>query len=336
MTVVRAKKYSHHRTSGMPMLALAILVFLTGLGGCSGETFPYNELSEFRVLAIRSTESHLAPDATVTIDSLVFSPDNAPVSRAWSWCPLPRIEGDALACAIDHADLEAMVRRHAGDPTIEVPAYDLGTGESVQFSHVIPAQAAVATCQELVQLGISQPLDRPNCQVGMPFMVTLTASPGTSSSTSITATRELLLLAQTPQASNLNPTILGISAALAESGDEPQTMTEADPLRLTAATDYELTIDIPQASIESYPVAQDSTSPEDGGVVAEQLAVTWFVQGGETEFTRTAYIDGEIGLDVTARNRWTTPDQPGSAEVHIVIRDDRGGLNWLSRTVVIE
>ncbi|MCG8424529.1 MAG: hypothetical protein MJE77_42085 [Proteobacteria bacterium] len=317
-------------------LIIYIVISLTGvfaLGGCADELAAYNELSEFRVLALRSSQPVLAPDAVATVEPLVFVPGETAVSYAWSWCPLPAEEDGDLRCAIAHEDLAATVRKHAGTSEITVPAYDLGSADSVQFGHFLPAQSLAAICYELAQKGISRPLELPDCEVGMPFVITLRAESGTA----VTAAKELVLLASEPQALNQNPLIRGVSvAAVDDSAGTPMTMPADQPIPLAQETEYELILDIAPDSVERYrPVkdSQDSPAPTER---AEQLAITWFVEGGETEFTRTSFIEGESDLDTASRNQWTTPAQSGNAELHFVIRDDRGGLNWLSRQAVIE
>ena len=72
-------------------------------------------------------------------------------------------------------------------------------------------------------------------------------------------------------------------------------------------------------------------------VIEEQLAITWFTQRGETEFSRTGYIDGEVTLEEAELNDWQTPERRDfpdeTMKLYFVIRDGRGGIDWLEREV---
>jgi hypothetical protein len=67
----------------------------------------------------------------------------------------------------------------------------------------------------------------------------------------------------------------------------------------------------------------------------ESLKVSWFISGGEIDRNRTGYEPGGDFAALT-RNDWTLPTEGGTAELHLVIRDDRGGVGWLSRHLLVE
>jgi len=66
----------------------------------------------------------------------------------------------------------------------------------------------------------------------------------------------------------------------------------------------------------------------------ETIRVSWFVTGGEVEHDRV----GREADDPTARvdNHWTLPTQPGTYWVAAVIRDDRGGQGWAVGNVRVQ
>lgn len=67
----------------------------------------------------------------------------------------------------------------------------------------------------------------------------------------------------------------------------------------------------------------------------ESLRITWFVTGGEIDRARTGIGPGGDRVSLGA-NTWTMPADDGEAALHLVIRDDRGGVGWLSRRVHVE
>ena len=72
----------------------------------------------------------------------------------------------------------------------------------------------------------------------------------------------------------------------------------------------------------------------------ERLVVTWFTDAGENHLTRTSFVEERIPLEKLVENRWTTPkkiDFPKTtARMFMVIRDGRGGVSWLARTVELK
>lgn len=73
----------------------------------------------------------------------------------------------------------------------------------------------------------------------------------------------------------------------------------------------------------------------DAAEAGESLKITWFVTGGEVERARTAYDPGGDPSTLET-NTWTLPTSGADAALHLVIRDDRGGVSWLSRHFDLE
>jgi hypothetical protein len=52
---------------------------------------------------------------------------------------------------------------------------------------------------------------------------------------------------------------------------------------------------------------------------------------------RTSFLDGELDLDDLSHNSWELPSSDETSadavEVITVIRDERGGVSWLRRTL---
>ncbi|MBK6688816.1 MAG: hypothetical protein IPG45_30375 [Deltaproteobacteria bacterium] len=119
-----------------------------------------------------------------------------------------------------------------------------------------------------------------------------------------------LVLGENGRAPNLNPTLTAVWAegAPLQDGDV------VSPGKV-----------LPLLAVASPTVAED----------AESLKVTWFVTGGEVDRARTAYAPGG-DLDAMGANTWTLPESGEDAALHLVIRDDRGGVSWLSRQVRLE
>jgi hypothetical protein len=59
----------------------------------------------------------------------------------------------------------------------------------------------------------------------------------------------------------------------------------------------------------------------------EAIRVSWFSGAGTFEHDRTGRTEADADTANTD-NDWTAPEEPGTAFVWIVIRDDRGGVGW--------
>jgi hypothetical protein len=73
--------------------------------------------------------------------------------------------------------------------------------------------------------------------------------------------------------------------------------------------------------------------------------MTWFVTVGELaapdgnddglgdDFARTTFVDGSNNVEDLLENGWKIPLTAGSsAALHLVLRDERGGTGWTTRS----
>ena len=73
------------------------------------------------------------------------------------------------------------------------------------------------------------------------------------------------------------------------------------------------------------------------GELREQLTLTWFVESGDTDEERTRWVEGGFRAEKTFENEWsptasrTTRGTP--PQVIVVIRDNRGGVDWRGAAV---
>lgn len=64
----------------------------------------------------------------------------------------------------------------------------------------------------------------------------------------------------------------------------------------------------------------------------ETVTVAWFTTGGSFASSST---DDPEGNDFT-ENVWTAPDEPGTLNIWLVLRDNRGGVSWRTLEVEVE
>ena len=71
----------------------------------------------------------------------------------------------------------------------------------------------------------------------------------------------------------------------------------------------------------------------------EVLYITWFIEAGHTSSQHTTFFEGTAGFNTLDHNTWSLP-QPEEfdrdhAKIILVLRDNRGGVAWLTRDVLV-
>lgn len=309
----------------LPVALLLLAAAALPLGGCGEEFEPYNELSGFRVLGVEADSPWAASGESVQLDALLHTPSPSEVTTWWSWCPLPYEGSDTIECGVTYDAYQRLVSEV--DPDFVAPAYMLGAAASTELPYPVPPGAVTEVCEALLALERPTLLEEPDCAHGLTVVAVLSAE---HEGEVITTFKRVFLPAEdTPQR---NPTLSGLSARRGD--DAAVVLDDARSTRLKAGAEYTLLAEIPTDAAESY---VGYTEIDAGEVKTETLSLTWFVEGGETDFIRTSYIAEEGALEEAGVNTWTTPDAPGEQLwLHVVVRDDRGGTGWLSRRVTLE
>jgi hypothetical protein len=120
---------------------------------------------------------------------------------------------------------------------------------------------------------------------------------------------------------NHNPQLLGIQVAGVESA--PGTA----PIEVRAGDHVTLSAPFAPGSAEEYPLAAGGQS----GTVTEILRVSWFATGGS--FSED--VTGGTKLDTDWRADKHLPPTGGTVDLWAVGRDERGGVDWVHRTLVV-
>jgi len=301
---------------------------VVGLGACGNDFAPYSELDRLRILAVQSEPATPLPGETAVLSALVFTPGGEPPSFHWSWCPVPARADQAYACPMDQSAAEQIFSGLV-DPSVGwvLPSLDLGTNSTARLNYPFPVAALTALCAGgLESQGYSQGID---CEGGYPIMVTVDVS--TASST-LRAGFVVRLPSDSPPTINHNPQPSGLSLA-----GLPLDVT-ATTLVVAPSQTVDLQAVFPADSSEARPIPAAEGPP---GQRLERLTASWFADGGRIDTDRTVFIDGTSPIDQTSRNRWTAPsaqEWPSDNVVWfmVVLRDDRGGVGWIARQVLVE
>ncbi len=305
--------------------ALVGVMVVAGLGAACGAEFdPYFQVKALRVMAIGADKPSVGPGEQTTLEPFVFEPGGAPLTYKWSWCPFSTGSTTGYACAVEEEDLAGL----------GLPSFDLGTGPTAVFAYPDPPQIVPLVCEQLTQGELPDFFSAPDCERGIPILIRVEI---TGAGQTLTAVRELELLVGPEVVPNLNPSV-GPMRAIPIGGTEADAIElgEDVPAVLERDTDYAILMDIPADSSETFLRVQAGAPPKES---PEILVVSWFVEEGDLENERTGFIDGESTLFDAGRNVWRTPtiDALASSETRLfaVLRDERGGVDWLERRIVL-
>ena len=96
---------------------------------------------------------------------------------------------------------------------------------------------------------------------------------------------------------------------------------------------YELRAIIDPASAELDPLAEPAP---DGSPIQEQLWVNYYATRGEIERPIRLVNDATKGWNDQTESSWEVPREPGTVVLWAIVRDNRGGVDWMERRVVVE
>jgi hypothetical protein len=314
-------------------LLFALSLPLASCGGFGDDGERYEKLDRLRVLAIRSQPPDLSLGETTTLDANVYEPELRDIGYEWSWCPSRADSAGGFGCNVVEEDLERAWT--AAGLSGSAPTFDLGTDREARFTHLFTPTLVAALCQ-------APDLDERlafACFAGLEASIKLELR---TSEDELTAIKSVpLLMDETPDAErNTNP---ASGFELTVRDDANGAVVESDQ-PLQAGHRYTVTADVDEANAESFtPRALPGEPPSRER--RETLIMTWFVTVGELvtpggsdegfndDRERTIFVDGSNDVEDLRRNGWEIPLTAGpSAALHLVLRDERGGTGWVTRS----
>lgn len=269
----------------------------------------------------------------------------APPTYRWTWCPfrLPISEGGDC-----YYEDEAAFRQALGDLVVlpEDLSFDLGSGPTAELDFVLPALLLEVLCDPIETSSPSLAgLFGLECNGGFPLSVELQTE---YDGQTISVLKDVFLQ-PSPEAdyNTENPTLIDeVSYKLVEDqNDFGQTdiveegalpLTKDGTVELELGESYGLWMNLEDDSAQLFtPLPTEPVpNPEPR---RETLFVTWFVTSGDTQYRRTTRLDGKNDPALIRENVWNLPlkmdEDAEEAQLFLVLRDERGGQDWLSRKV---
>lgn len=293
------------------------LVIVVALGACT----PSFDDSLARIvtpklLAVRSEPAEAMPGATVAWQALVASPDGTVPSPAldWSLClqPKPVVEANVVADVC------------------------LGDGASPPFALAMPIAATTIPSNVCQLFGPDLPPQQPGLPDTRPRAPDATGGYYQPVRVELTNTS-----AATIALTRVHCNLLGASMPIAAeyraryvANRHPQLARLVLPQAIRVDETAMLTVEWTPDSAETFVVfdlvAQRLVER------TESMQTSWYVTAGSLLHDRVGRDAG--GDDVSLRtvtNEWRAPRAPGRATLWVVLRDDRGGVDWISTDIEI-
>jgi len=320
--------------------AAVALLLLAAAAGCSEGFDPLEQTNaELRVIAFAPDKPELPPGETTTLSALVQpASGGGEVTYTWDWCPFPSSSQNEYACPLTNEDLAGFA---AMSPVpIEIPDLVLGQGETIDFTYPLPPFFFQAICDQFAGQDVPEFITLPTCKGSYPITIRLIAEQGNSRIVAVKTLDLLLDVPKDPAEVNTNPVIDGVRIGPKDSARESSTPIEdGTPYTVKRDTDYTIFLDIDPTQSEVYTPAPDEETPNPEPRY-ENLNIQWFRTDGDMQYPRTAYIEGFVPLEILTENQFTTPTAKmyDGAEInlYVVIRDERGGIGWTTRTLRFE
>jgi hypothetical protein len=302
---------------------LAIGLLTVGLGGCGASFDSPARLAKLRLLALQAAPVNPAAGETTTLTPLVYSPSDAALELAWSWCPVLGQSNGGYVCPISHDDAAAVLV--AAGLSVPLPPFDLGSGPTASFTNPFPPDVLAGLC------GAGFDGQVVDCKNGFPIRVSVRVTQGADTQQGTTVV-ELPIAAGA--VSNANPIPGALSVDLAAG---TQVLDDAGSVQVPRLQDSLLHVAIDDGQAQTY-----SGTGLDGGtaLLRETLLFSWFTEVGSLDNHRTLFIDGVDGLPGVTADKWKPPatreDARPTSRLIVVVRDDRGGVGWTSATASLE
>ena len=281
---------------------ITVLVALTS--GCGDEFDPLSLINKPRILGVKADKIWLQPGDSTSLEALVVVPEG---NTTYKW----------TGCLITDGSL-------GGYNCLESPyTLDLGENNPAILTNFLSTEDFSGLCDQLSELEDNTFGALPSCDPGLTFTVRLDVEVNfdNGDSTTLAAVKEVYLTADSVSNSNNNPSIVDLAA----NGQilEP---TETYTLPRSESVDLELKL-----TADSREIFLDA-----GEENKEVILVSWYSTAGEFESSRTL-IEDETDEGISPNTLKSLKESPTETlDLYVVVRDGRGGTDWIQRTFRLE
>lgn len=279
---------------------IVLLVVLLGGAHCGPDFDPRSYLTGLRVLGIRAMPPEVAPGQTAQLDVLSIDTRGRPVDFAWAVCRLPPLSGGASVrpeCV--STDTAPFLEQLGG-----------GSTQAVTMPNVPPTD-----------------LGPPDYTNGFYLPVRLRAETSAGDPQRVTSVYRLRYALGTPP--NQNPRLADV--AVVQAG-QAVPLVEGQPLPVRIGDKVTLRATLAAGSTETYQVYTGDPRTTPAQTVTETVSIDWFAPAGDFEFNATGEEQPDNTLDLGLR----PPTAGATINLFVVAHDERGGIDWAHRTLLVQ
>lgn len=336
--------------------ALLPLMLAPMLAACLEDLPSPSVVDDLRVLAVKAEPAEASPGDSVALEALVVDPLARPVRYAWYACVVVEqgqgffgggsetssSGGDGTPLSTDPYGGSCQRRFEAGErfaqslgsaptATLAIPADFLSDDEALRTAYDLPEDLVIPELVKQSFLGVA----------GVNYTVSLVVEVDGRRIETQKRVNVSLPSSLPDNAPNTNPDALAFHVARAGEGGTPPTqgpipedgrcLSEATP-PIVAGQRYTLTpLNVPDPQPKYVVLLAGTTTdqPFDIQTVDETLFYSWFSTAGSLKKP----ISKAPGQPF---NEWRLdPDDAGSTDLWIVVRDGRGGTAWCHQPVTV-
>jgi len=285
-----------------------------GSGGCRQNMEPASYVTGLRVLAITAQPPQVPPGQTAALSALVVDTQGRPLRIAWSQCLAAPLQGQAVnpdcLTGADNGSLQAL----GSGPQIAVTMPT--TAPSVQALGLPDATGGL-----YLPLVVAATVDGDSLVATYGLRVNLTGEPAN----------------QNPRLTDVYTVVPGSGGADAGSADSGEVLTAIDPatpLPVHAGDVLTLRVTFAPGSAESYQIpGSSSTGSPMPRTVTETLNVAYFATAGSLSGGTSGVERPDRILTLDSAH---LPASGTAIDLWVIGRDERGGTDYLHRTLVLQ
>lgn len=269
--------------------------------GCADDFEKQSRISKLRVLAVQAEPAELIADPNqpppkTSLTAFAVEPGGAPVTVRWALC--------TVQAAVPSPDLDCPGAQGVDFPAIDsVGQLDLGM------------EPFRSVYQKLLVGPDGAPPEQVRAQLaaGIPLIVGFTATAGSQRLSGLTTVT--LRSADAARPTNRNPT-----AATLLAGDQPIAADGTSPIAAGA-------------TVRLTPIPAEGAHEQAADGI-EKLNYSFYATDGEVKTLRSTDTTS-TGQAADPSVDYVTPAAPGAVRLFVVIRDGRGGVGWIARSLQV-
>jgi hypothetical protein len=281
------------------LTVLGLSLGVTSTEGCTDDFDPPSLVNKLRVLAVMADTPFAQPGQQVNLQALAYDPEQRALSWGWGSC-----EAIASTDAVDCLRQSSFAALQVGSETTHTLQIPQTTASYVGV--------VVVACPGTIQTGSTD--DIPIACIDQ-------------SGRALPIEQFELGLKRIfvrDSALNQNPQLQAVSWNAADWGAQLVPMAECErggSGTCTKFAKHEISVDAAGASEDSVDLA--------GLPIREQSVVQFYATGGE--------FDDDVRLASDAKTKWHAKKEDAGKRVRFwfVVRDDRGGVSWLERSLQV-